>query len=134
MSQAHVEVVRSIFRGWEATGVEGMLRFFHEDIEYLPMEEGGAIHGHDGLRRYFERWMEPWEEFHVGPTEFEHSGDSVFNGVEMKARGRESGVETGMEYWQVWRFRDGRATRWEEYLDRSEALTALGRGEQSPRA
>ena len=62
MSQAHVEVVRSIFRGWEATGVEGMLRFFHEDIEYLPMEEAGAIHGHDGLRRYFERWMEPWEE------------------------------------------------------------------------
>ena len=126
MSQENVEIVRSIFRGWDEACVDGMLPFFHEDIEYLPMEEGGAIHGHDALRRYFERWMEPWEEFHVGPTEFRHTGHSVFNGVDMKGRGRGSGVETAMVYWQVWRFSDGRATRWEEYLNRAEALAAVG--------
>jgi ketosteroid isomerase-like protein len=126
MSEENVEIVKSIFRGWDEAGVDGMLPFFHEDIEYLPFEEGGAIHGHDALRRYFERWMEPWEEFHVGATEFRHSGDSVFNGVDMKGRGRGSGVETTMESWQVWRFREGRATRWEEYLNRAEALEAVG--------
>jgi hypothetical protein len=78
MSQENVEVVKRIFRGWDEEGVEGMLPFFHEDIEYRPVEEGGAVHGHDALRRYFVRWMEPWEEFHVGPTEFQHTEDSVF--------------------------------------------------------
>ncbi len=126
MSQENVEIVRSIFRGWAEGEVDGMLPFFREDIEYRPMEERGAVHGHDALRRYFNRWMEPWDEFQVGPTEFEQSGDSVFNGVEMKARGRRSGVETRMEYWQVWRFRDGKVTRWEEYQDRAEAREAVG--------
>jgi ketosteroid isomerase-like protein len=103
-----------------------MLPFFHEDIEYLPVEERGIVHGHDALRRYFDRWMEPWDEFQVGPTEFRHSDDSVLNGVAMKGRGRGSGVETTKEYWQVWRFREGRAARWEEYDDRAEALGAVG--------
>jgi ketosteroid isomerase-like protein len=55
MSQENVEVVKSIFRGWDEARVDGMLPFFHEDIEYLPTEEAGTIHGHDALRRYFER-------------------------------------------------------------------------------
>ena len=107
-----------------------MLPFFHEDIEYLPMEERGSVHGHDALRRYFERWMEPWDEFQVGPTEFLHAGDHVFNGVAMHGRGRSSGVEVRMEYWQVWLFREQRAARWDEYVNRAEALEAVGLSEQ----
>ncbi len=38
-----------------------MLPFFHQEIEYLPMEEGATVHGLDGLLQYFERWMESWE-------------------------------------------------------------------------
>ena len=126
MSQANIEVVKAVFRGWDEAGVEGMLPLFREDIEYLPTEEGGAIQGHDALRRYFERWMEPWEEFHVRPTEFLDKDDYVFNGVVMKGRGRGSGVETKLESWQVWLLRDGKAARWEEYVDRREALEAAG--------
>ena len=126
MSQENVETVRAIFRGWNERGVEGMLPFFHKDIEYLPMEEGGTVHGHDALRRYFERWMEPWREFAVGPTEFLHLRDRVFNGTAMTGRGRDSGIPVAMEYWQVWHFREAKAARWEEYLDRAEALEAVG--------
>ena len=129
MSQENVEIVRNIFRGWDEAGVDGMLPFFHEDIEYRPYEEGAAIHGHSALRRYFDRWMEPWQEFHVEPTEFQHSADSVFNGVKMHGLGRGSGVRTEMESWQVWRFDTGKVTRWEEYLDRAEALEAVGLSE-----
>ncbi len=129
MSQENVEIVKATFRGWEDAGVEGMLPLFHEDIEYLPMEERGAINGHDPMREYFERWMEPWDEFQIEPTEFRERDDYVFNGVAMKARGRGSGVETKMEYWQVWLFRDGKVLRWEEYLDRDEALEAVGLSE-----
>ena len=127
MSQENIELVRSVFRGWhEAGGVEGMLPWFHEDIEYLPMEEDDRICGHDAMRTYFTRWMEPWDEFHVGPTEFLDRGDYVFNGVDVEGRGRGSGVPVTMHYWQVWLIRDGKAARWEEYLDRAEALEAAG--------
>ena len=126
MSQENIEIVKAIFRGWDDAGVEGMLPFFHEEIEYLPMEEGATVHGLDGLLRYFERWMETWETFRSGPTEFLADGDYVVNGAAMRARGRGSGGEVEMEYWQVWLVRDGKVARWEEYLDRQEALQAAG--------
>jgi ketosteroid isomerase-like protein len=118
--------VEALVAGWNETGLDGMLPYFREDIEYLPMEERGAIHGHDGLRRYFERWMESWDELKLALTEIEEAGDRVFNGIVVDGRGSMSGIEVTMTYWQVWLFRDGRAARWEEYLDRDEALAAAG--------
>lgn len=126
MSRENVDLIRAVFRGWDEARVDGMLPFLHEDVEYRPMEEAGSINGHGALRRYFERWMEAWDEFEVRPTEFLHNGDRVFNGVAMRASGRGSGVEVAMEYWQVWVIRGNRAVLWVEYLDRAEALEAVG--------
>jgi ketosteroid isomerase-like protein len=129
MSQENVEAVVGLVRGWNEAGLDGMLPFFHEDIEYRPIEERGAVHGHDGLRRYFERWMESWEVLTIALTEIASADDLVFNGLTVDGRGRGSGADVTMKYWQVWHFRDRRATRWEEYLDRAEALEAVGLSE-----
>ena len=98
MSQEIVEIVKNAYRGLDERGVDGLLEFIHEDVEYLPVEESGAVHGHDALRRYFVRWMEPWEEFHVGPTEFRESGEDVFIAfrdewprARQRSRGRKGG-------------------------------------------
>jgi ketosteroid isomerase-like protein len=130
MSQENVEIVRAIFRGWSDAGVEGMLPFCHEEFEYLPNEEGGSVHGHNALRRYFERWSEAWDNFDFGPTEFLDAGDYVFVGIVLNGRGRGSGVEVRMEGWHVWLIRGDRAARCEEYSDRAEALEAAGLSEQ----
>ena len=37
--------------------------------------------------------------------------------------------EAKMESWQVWLVREGKVVRWEEYLDRAEALEAVGLAE-----
>ena len=129
MSRENVDLIRAVFRGWDEARVDGMLPFLHEDVEYRPMEEAGSINGHGALRRYFERWMEAWDEFEVRPTEFLHNGDRVFNGVAMRASGRGSGVEVAREGFQVWHFRDGMGARIEEYVDRAEALEAVGLSE-----
>ena len=99
-----------------------MLPFLHEDFEYLPYEEGASVRGHDALRRYFERWMESWDEYEMGPTVFLSGEDCVFTGVALKARGHGSGINVAMNAWQVWRVRDGRAAQCEEYPERTEAL------------
>jgi ketosteroid isomerase-like protein len=129
MSQENVELVKAVFRGWNDAGVDGMLPFLPEDFEYLPAEEGASVHGHDAFRRYFERQLEAWDEFDFGPTEFLDAGDCVFNGVAMNGRGRGSGIEVRMEFWQIWLIRGERAARCEEYLDRTEALEAVGLSE-----
>ena len=129
MSQENVEIVKAVFRGLDDAGVDGMLPFLHEEFEYFPAEERGSVHGHDGLRRYFRRWMEAWDEFHLRPTEFLDAGDHVFVGAALNGRGRGSGVEVRMEGWQVWLIRGEMAARCEEYSDRAEALEAVGLSE-----
>ena len=63
MSQENVEIVKNAYRGLDERGVDGLLEFIHEDVEYLPVEESGAVRRHDGMRRYFERWLDAWDEF-----------------------------------------------------------------------
>ena len=114
-----------------------MLPFCHEEFEYLPDEESGSVHGHDGLRRYFERWSEAWDNFDIGPTEFLDAGDYVFVGAVMKGRGRGSGVEVRKEGWQVWLIRGGRAARCEGVLGpcpgaRSRRPVGAGRTRRVP--
>ena len=75
MSQENVEVVKRIFRGWDEEGVEGDAAFLPRGHRVPAGGGGRAVHGHDALGRYFVRWMEPWEEFHVGSTEFQHTED-----------------------------------------------------------
>ena len=129
MSQENVEIVKKAYRRLGERGVDSFLDFIHEDVEYLPVEESGAIHGHEALRRYFVRWMEPWEEFHIRPMEFRESNEDVFIAFAMNGRGRGSGVEVAREGFQIWHFRDGRGARIEEYVDRAEALEAAGLSE-----
>ena len=126
MSQENVEIVKNAYRGLDERGLDGLLEFIHEDIEYLPVEESGAVRRHNGMRRYLERWLDAWDEFRVEPTEFRESGDDVAVAFAMNGRGRGSGVEVTREGWQVWHFRDGKGARIEEYVDRAEALEAVG--------
>ena len=43
MSQENVEIVRNAYRGLDERGVDGLLEFIHEDVEYLPVEERGGF-------------------------------------------------------------------------------------------
>ncbi|MEA2347325.1 MAG: hypothetical protein QOG62_1112 [Thermoleophilaceae bacterium] len=129
MSQENVEVVRALFQGFDRTGVEGMIPFVREDVDYVPIEEGGRVHGHEEFRQYFARWLETWDEYAMRPTEVRASGGQVLAGIAMEGRGRGSGVKVTMEFWQVYLFRGGLVARVDEYADRAHALEAVGLSE-----
>ena len=58
-----------------------------------------------------------------GPIE---NGECVFGWIRIIGEGPGSGVPVEMEQAQVWRFREGKAERVEEYFDRAEGMTAAG--------
>ena len=98
MSQENVEIVKAQLRGFSGEGLDAFLAFFDEDIEYLPVGEAATLRGFDAVRRYFENWVETWEEFRAEPTEFLDSGDCVIAGEALRGRGNLSGVEVAMEF------------------------------------
>jgi ketosteroid isomerase-like protein len=129
MSQEIPQRWRLLYFAVSSGDVDGIMEYFHDDVEYLPGEESEAIHGLDAVRRYFEGWLDTWDSFKAEPTEFLARGDHVVIGEAYEGRGRGSGVEVTMQSWSVSLLRDGQIIRRDEFPDRAEALDAAGLSE-----
>jgi len=60
----------------------------------------------------------------ITEEELIEAGDVVYSWIRITGTGSSSGAPVEMEQAQVWRFRDGKAQRVEEYFDRAEARRA----------
>jgi ketosteroid isomerase-like protein len=126
------DVTRILDRGyrmiWREGRMEDALRGLNDDFEWVvPNHPGGAVrHGADSVIEFFREWTEPWENFELD-WEIEEAGpDKALAIIEMRGRGRVSGVPAEMRFFQLWTFRDGRAVRMEMFTDIDEARRAAG--------
>jgi uncharacterized protein len=143
MSQENVELVRGVqpspdtdlvamFRD-EAALMDTLSPFFHEDVEIVGPTfvagEGVRFVGLEGLRAGWLDWLEPWESYRVEVEDLIDAGDEVV--VLVRDYGRRTGmtVEASVVSGAVWTVRDGRVARVAFYLNRSEALEAVGLSE-----
>ncbi len=67
-----------------------------------------------------------WDELQVEAEEFREVGNNVLVFVRTWARGRESGAQTEIHAAHVVTLRDGKVWRHRTYVDRNEALEAVG--------
>jgi ketosteroid isomerase-like protein len=130
MSDENIEVVKAVYDGWRERGIDGLVEPFDDTLEYLPIEESETVHGKDGLRRYFEGWLEAWEGgVRVEGTDYIAAGDYVVAREEHRGRGKHSELEIAMVIWSVSLVREGRIVHRDEFFDRAEALEAVGLSE-----
>ena len=87
---------------------------------------GGTFLGREGLREYLCTYEEAWREYAVELEAHWEIGDTVLVFLHQTGIGRESAIEFELRDAHVWTFRDGRAVRWRTYLDRDEAMRAVG--------
>src|SRR5436190_16149906 len=143
MSGENVELVRGLqpsrdtdlvatFRddATAAAVMETLSPFFHEDVEIVAPSfvagEGVRFVGLEGLRAGWLDWLEPWESYRVEVEDVIDAGDDAV--VLVRDFGRRAGmtVEVSVTGGAVWTVRDGRVVRVAFYLNRSEALKAVG--------
>jgi uncharacterized protein len=130
MSQENVEVVRRAF-AYEIYGVGGRAEaeaIFDPNVVMNP-NDVGPYHGLDAMRDDFERWASAFEELEVSAEEFIDAGDRVLVTAYHRGRGRTSRVEVDGRFYEVYTLRDGRVVRIDEYVERAEALEAVGLSE-----
>jgi ketosteroid isomerase-like protein len=89
-------------------------------------EGAQTFRGRQGLQRWVDVTREVWEEWRFETERFLDAGDRVAVLIRVVARGGSSGVSLDRETAHVWTVRDGRVTKCQVYLDRSEALAAAG--------
>jgi ketosteroid isomerase-like protein len=126
-SEDGVAILERLFDAWNRDDTKAALDLFDPQVEWRTIE--GTYYGLDGLVKHWNEWTEPWEDHRVQGEEFIPAGDKVLAVVRVAGRGRLSGVEVGQRIFHVYALRDGRIVELQEYLDRDEALEAVGRRE-----
>ena len=62
-------LLRRVYDRFNARDIDGVLASVHADVEWANGQDGGYVHGHDRLRRY---WTRQWGMIdpHVEPVDF----------------------------------------------------------------
>jgi ketosteroid isomerase-like protein len=124
------DILRRLDRGytlmWREGRVEEALRGLPADFEWVVPDhpEGAIRHGPESVIEFFYEWMEPWKELEIEWELQDGAPNRVLATIDMRGRGRGSGVPTEMRFFQLWTFRDGQAVRMEMYDDEDEARLA----------
>ena len=136
MSQ-NVEIVRRLYslRGDAASVVRGdfddiFFDYFDPDVEIVPPrpypDTESSYRGAEGIRRWFRQLDEVWDDWHFEAERLFDAGDRVVAFVRVSGSAKQSGAALAISAAHVSTLRDGRVTRVEVFLDRSEALEAVG--------
>ena len=126
--------MRAMYRAFNALARGGDIaayvwEMWDPDCEYEPVEELEPVRGPEALVRWNERWFEVWDEVQVEVDELVPHGDAVLAGITLRGVASESSIEVSQRFFHVCECRNGKVLRMHEYLERSEALEAVGLSE-----
>jgi ketosteroid isomerase-like protein len=137
MSQENVELVRRLLDMFAKRDHEAVFAFYDPDIEWdaTAAPDFGAVddlsgiyRGHEGVRTYWRRWLQAWENIEFELQDVVDAGDEVVALIcNQRQWGRHSGLVTEMPpYGLVFTIRDGKVVRWRSYPSQESALEAAG--------
>lgn len=116
------ELVRSSYEAFAKSDLDGALAMMDKDIEWHQAQglpHGGVYRGLETVRAAIfdpldEQW---WDEFDAAPEEVIPCGDHVVVLGRYTARAKKTGRPLDVPFCHVWRFRDGRAIRFHQFVD-----------------
>ena len=133
MSQENVELAWQATRAWNQGGLEAFLSYLDpEVIWHAPQEsmEPGNYRGHAGVRDYFGRLTEVFDEQRAEPVDvIDVDAERVIAVVRVIARSEKFGTEIDAEWSWLIRTRGGKSIEVWTFTDRGQALEAAGLGE-----
>jgi ketosteroid isomerase-like protein len=102
----------------------------HPDVVWFGtrggLDEAQVMRGQEAMRKYAQEIVEPWERFDVEIERLVETGDTVVVFLREIGQSRHGDVEVENETAMTFKLRDGRICEVRGYLDRDEALRAVG--------
>ena len=136
MSQENAEIVRQIASAFRDGDWAAAAAPLHPDMEMdatrVPMGELASVYkGLQEVASFWVQWLEAWGGQYYADPEVIDAGDQVvawFTGHRLRGRG--SNIEVGIPpYAWVATVREGKVVRSTLYMDKQEALAAVGLAE-----
>ena len=130
MSRENVEAVLRGYAAFNRGDLDAAIEGFHPEIEWhgpgvFPDED--VYRGVEGVRRFWDQWLELFEDFQIEIEEVIEAGEKVVVMAVVHGRGRGSGADVKTpSFPHLWTFRDGKAVRMRMFQTKAEALEAAG--------
>jgi ketosteroid isomerase-like protein len=134
MSQENVEIVRRLLKAFADGGLDAldaMAEFWDPHINWRAAEgaidDVGEMHGWEAVRRHIQDWIDMFDDLTVVAEELVDAGDDRVVAVQRTTgRAKVSGIETEIRFSVVYTLRDGKIVQVREYMDKEQALEAVG--------
>jgi ketosteroid isomerase-like protein len=128
VSQENVGIVERAIAAINARDIDAYLACCTENVELLIAESVGAQYlGADGIRRFFTDIEDTGPDFRIEVQRLQALGDShALAFIRVGSTGRASGIATSADSANVYDFDGGKISRVRIFLDRDEALKAVG--------
>ena len=137
MSQENVERIREAYRRVNEGGFAAIVDLIDPGFEMDAPQgvESSQAHDKEGLREWFRKMGEIWEELRFDPKEMTDLDDErVLAVAHTWARASGSRIEISQDLTHVWTLRDCKVIRLSTYSTKAEALEAVGLSEQDAHA
>jgi ketosteroid isomerase-like protein len=129
----NVEIMKGGYEAFGRGDVPSVLALFDPNIEWREAEgnpykpDGKAWIGGDAIvQNLFMRLGSEWDAFVVTPKEFHDGGDTVVTECRYTGVHKATGKSIDAQACHVWKFRDGKVTSFQQYLDTGQMQDAMG--------
>jgi ketosteroid isomerase-like protein len=122
---SNVETLKGAYEAFKAGDVPGVMAALDPAVEWhVPgvVPHGGEFRGHDGAGQFFAGIGEKWDGLDVEVDDIVAGGERVVVIGRASGRLRSAGEDVGYGFVHAWTMRDGRAARFDEYVDPAALL------------
>ena len=121
MTATNKDIIEQAYASFAAGDVPAALAAFADDIEWSEPDGyplGGTVVGTQAvLEDVFMRLGEIGDHFAVVPERFVADGDTVVALGNLTWKHKDTGAPASVKMAQVWTFRDGKATTFQQHTD-----------------
>ncbi len=131
MSKENVAVIRGIYDGFAAGDVAAVLGRMSPDIvwmeaENFPYADGNPYIGPQAVAQgVFARCVGEWNRFTATAEEFLDAGDVIVATGRYGGACKATGKPIHVQFAHVWRLKDGKAVRFQQYADTLQIARAM---------
>ena len=129
----NVTLVKNVYEAFGRGDIPNVLAGMSPDIRWYEAEgnpympSGEAWVGHDALlKNLFMRIGAEWDGFTVHTKSFYGAGDSVIVEVRYSGTYKPTGESIDAQACHVWDLKDGKVTRFQQYVDTAQLQAAMG--------
>jgi ketosteroid isomerase-like protein len=128
MPQENVELALQAFDAINRRHLDALLALIDDDVEIvtrIAAMEGG-VHGHDGMRRWWENMFTAFPDYYFEVVDVRDLGDVTLASLRALGHGAGSDVPFEDRLWHASQWRRGQCVWWRAFETEAEALEAAG--------